>query len=232
MKQVLLKNWNLLYVPLSSSTRARKSTDGEEEATRSSCMIVRRNTFGAARPRKSTRCVFRFNLLGEDVSLTRGQLFARLIPTLEPPLPAAVARGDLLTIQDPEGIIRMRPGRPVLVVSSTSWTPDEDFGVLLSALDEYAADESRPPLVVLVSGKGGALQRDFMDAVAERERTARWKNVTARTTWLAMRDYPVFLGAADVGVCLHSSSSGLDLPMKVVDLFGCGVPVLARGFQW
>lgn len=195
-------------------------------------MIVRRNTFDAARPRRSTRCVFRIDLVGRSVSLTRRQLFARLIPTLEPPLPTALARGDLLTTQDGEGTICTRPGRPVLVVSSTSWTPDEDFGVLLSALDEYAEDESRPPLVVLVSGKGGALQRHFVDAVAERERTARWKNVTARTTWLAMRDYPVFLGAADVGVCLHSSSSGLDLPMKVVDLFGCGVPVLARGFQW
>ena len=126
----------------------------------------------------------------------------------------------------------MRPGRPALVVSSTSWTPDEDFGVLLAALDEYAADETRPALVVLVSGKGGALRRDFEDTVREREASGRWRNVTARTTWLAMRDYPIFLGAADLGVCLHSSSSGLDLPMKVVDLFGCEVPVLARGFQW
>jgi beta-1,4-mannosyltransferase len=125
-------------------------------------------------------------------------------------------------------------GRPALLVSSTSWTADEDFSILLQALDAYEtlADDVKnnlPKLVVLITGKG-PMKEDFEKQVEQKEKM--WKYVRCRTTWLEMEDYPRLLQCADLGVSLHSSSSGLDFPMKIVDMLGAGLKVLALDFAW
>ncbi|GBF89437.1 chitobiosyldiphosphodolichol beta-mannosyltransferase [Raphidocelis subcapitata] len=119
--------------------------------------------------------------------------------------------------------------RVALVVSSTSWTPDEDFGILLEAAKAYdaaaAADEALPRVLFAITGRGP--QREEYLAAAARLPLRR---CAFASVWLEPEDYPALLGAADLGVCLHTSSSGLDLPMKVVDMFGSGLPVLAARY--
>lgn len=126
-------------------------------------------------------------------------------------------------------------GATRLVVSSTSWTPDEDFSLLLDALVRYAdtsttttngGDETRTPLLAIITGKGP--QRDlYVQRVAELTAAGRLPGVRVATAFLPFADYAALLACADLGICLHKSSSGVDLPMKVVDMFGAGLPVAA-----
>lgn len=133
--------------------------------------------------------------------------------------------------QSVEGKPQLKPLRPALLVSSTSWTMDEDFGILLQAALQYdqmaaSTNISLPGLVIAVTGKGP--QKAMYE---EKMQQLRLRHVAFRTLWLEAPDYPLLLGSADLGVCLHTSSSGLDLPMKVVDMFGCGLPVCAASYD-
>lgn len=135
------------------------------------------------------------------------------------------------TIQLKDGRVLFRQHRPALLVSSTSWTEDEDFSILLDSLEEYekllSEDQaSLPSLVCAITGKGPL--KEHYKAIINKK---NFKHVKICTLWLEPEDYPRLLGSADLGVCLHKSSSGLDLPMKVVDMFGCGLPVCAIQFE-
>jgi beta-1,4-mannosyltransferase len=121
------------------------------------------------------------------------------------------------------------------IVCPTSWTEDEDFDLIIDAVPRLeerirgweAASPGRrfPDLVVLVTGDGARraeFERRFAGLPARR--------IQLRTRWLEPEDYPRVVGSADLGLCLHRSSSGLDIPMKVADLFGAGVPVCALDY--
>lgn len=117
-------------------------------------------------------------------------------------------------------------GADRLIVSSTSWTADEDFQILLDALVAYdSSTDAKPRILAIITGKGPL--RPFYEKLIA---NLSFKSVVIKCAWLSAEDYPKLLGAADIGISLHTSSSGLDLPMKVVDMFGCATPVLAVRF--
>ncbi|CAG8518521.1 4343_t:CDS:2 [Scutellospora calospora] len=113
-------------------------------------------------------------------------------------LPPSSSTSTILTTKpSPTSPANYRSDRPILIVSSTSWTADEDFSILLNAAKRYdqVADKSSqntfPKLIFIITGKG------------------------------PLRDkYEREIRCADLGISLHKSSSGMDLPMKIVDIIG------------
>ncbi|KAG9443785.1 hypothetical protein H6P81_015125 [Aristolochia fimbriata] len=159
--------------------------------------------------------------------------------------------GNTIFTTQESGEVSLKPNRPALIVSSTSWTADEDFGLLLEAAVLYDRRVSAilheddsvhdkllwkeisdgkqylyPRLLFIITGKGPDREK-----YEKQMKRLHLKRVAFRTMWLPAEDYPLMLGSADLGICLHASSSGLDLPMKVVDMFGCGLPVCALSFS-
>jgi len=106
--------------------------------------------------------------------------------------------------------------------------------------NERNGDGRLPKVLMIVTGKGPLRERYMKEVESLQtgsgsdgnggEGIDGWKWVRCISLWLEAEDYPVLLGSADLGICLHSSSSALDLPMKIVDMFGCGLPVCALDF--
>ena len=124
--------------------------------------------------------------------------------------------------------------RPALVVSPTSWTLDEDYGLLLDALDHAQARITRERslgapstrrIVVLLTGLGP--ERAGFE---ERARAKTWTDVEARTGWFEPERYRELLASADLGLSLHRSASGLDLPMKIPEMLGADLPVATLAY--
>ena len=119
----------------------------------------------------------------------------------------------------------MKGNRPFVLLSSTSWTPDEDFDLLLNAASLIDL-KLKAKVLCVITGRG-----DMRDLFFEKVKKKGLKNFEFKSIWVESDDYPKLLGCADLGVCLHYSSSGLDLPMKVVDMFAAGLPVLAHDYK-
>ncbi len=118
---------------------------------------------------------------------------------------------------------------PAVVISPTSWTRDESLDLLIATADVledlWRDSGPRDGLLIVISGNGPG--RAEFDARVRRRTPRRVRIVT---TFAAADDYPSLVGSADAGVSLHRSSSGLDLPMKICDMFGASLPVCALDY--
>lgn len=130
--------------------------------------------------------------------------------------------------------LSFKKNRPFLFLSSTSWSPDEDFDILLNAMvkcDGILSNSSSQlmndkEIYMIITGKG-----PMRDAFIQKTESKNLKYFKVKTIWLDSDDYPKVLSMVDLGVCMHYSSSGYDLPMKVVDMFSAGLPVLAIEYE-
>jgi beta-1,4-mannosyltransferase len=167
--------------------------------------------------------------LKRECGVTAVVTYDRPSAAFAPPSPGVAASlWEKLAVEHGPG-----SARPPIVVCPTSWTPDEDFDLLLEALEraertltgnagraDIPSGLSTPALVLFLTGRG-PLRESFEQRAARRH----FKAIAVKAVWLEPADYPTLIGMADLGLCLHQSSSGLDLPMKLADLRGAGVPV-------
>ncbi|EKX72670.1 hypothetical protein BEWA_012290 [Theileria equi strain WA] len=132
-------------------------------------------------------------------------------------------------------IYKRKKERPVFAITSTSFSSDEDLGMLISAVkkyDEIYANSYReyildggllhPQLILIITGDGfkKSLFKDLVSRV-------RLRNTIVRFAFIKSNDYFNFVGSADFGISMHTSFSGLDLPIKIITMQGCGLPVIS-----
>jgi beta-1,4-mannosyltransferase len=109
----------------------------------------------------------------------------------------------------------------IIAVCPAGWTADEDIELLLAAL-RLLRDSA---LTVYITGEG--MKRKELEPELQ---ALRAQGILIDTGFLPEDDYWSLISRADLGLSLHRSSSGLDLAMKVVDLFSASVPVCALDY--
>lgn len=119
------------------------------------------------------------------------------------------------------------PDDPLVVVAPMGWTRDDDLPLLADALGMLARRigtmrGTNRALRLLVSGDG-PLRAEW----GPKLRIAGDTALRVETPDVAAADYPALLAESHLGLCIHRSSSKVDLPMKIIELRSVGVPVLA-----
>jgi len=121
------------------------------------------------------------------------------------------------------------PTAPCWVVAPSSWGPDEDTDAMLRVTETWrrnAANWGDAPQVAIIATGRGPMQAEFARAAI----ALNGGPVTLHTAWVPAAEYPALLARADAGLCLHRSSSGVDLPMKLADFRGAGKKALVMDY--
>lgn len=118
--------------------------------------------------------------------------------------------------------------RPRIIMTSTSWTADERFDILWNALGllDKSFTDGNIHFYIIISGKGE--MRKHYETLLD---SKPFDHIQVLMFWIDHTLYSQLLSCVDFGICLHDSTSGLDLPMKIVDMLGCGIPVLAKAYS-
>ena len=169
---------------------------------------------------RNTRGLLILTMLGPGRDLQVAQLFCRLdlnpasSPSLQQFLPDFVIphstpfttvvptgpsnRPPRNGVPSPVDLPTLRAERTALLVSSTSWTADEDFKLLLEALEIYnrvasakGGEKGLPRILVMITGKG-PLKDTYMGEIQRLQ--CAWDFVRCISTWLDAADYPLLLG--------------------------------------
>jgi beta-1,4-mannosyltransferase len=117
------------------------------------------------------------------------------------------------------------PDHAFVLVSPSSFGADEDMDMLLNALTITMRWSPDLPILLFATGFG-PLRPKF----EVRAREIATGNLRIVTGWLPEPLYRDLLAAADLGISMHRSASGVDLPMKVVDMIEAGLPAVVFNY--
>lgn len=106
----------------------------------------------------------------------------------------------------------------VVVMVPSSWSADDDFALL----EELVRIWRGPHLHLVLTGRGP--RRDAQLARFEAQAKTR---VSFEARWFEPGAFHEALASADVGISVHRSAEGMDIPMKMFEMLGCGLPVCA-----
>ena len=69
----------------------------------------------------------------------------------------------------------------LLLVSSTSWTKDEDFSILLDALEIYEKSDGTKFIRTFITGKGPEKER-YLKSIEDKK--SKWTKISVDALWL------------------------------------------------